>query len=87
MVGLAAGIATGLSALGAAKLQSGAAGRGARLQTDAANRAAELQRQKPSTHGPRVQAMGGSTELRTDESRGHECVQPIWGYLVQYAGL
>ena len=45
MVGLAAGIATGLSALGAAKLHSGAAGRGARLQTDAANRAAELQRQ------------------------------------------
>jgi hypothetical protein len=31
--------------LGAAKLQSGAAGRGARLQTDAANRAAALQSQ------------------------------------------
>ena len=45
MVGLAAGIATGLSALGAAKLQSGAAGRGAQLQTHAAMRAAELQRQ------------------------------------------
>jgi hypothetical protein len=39
------GIATGVGMLGAAKLQSGAAGRGARLQTDAANRAAELQSQ------------------------------------------
>ena len=39
------GIATGVGMLGAAKMQSGAAGRGARLQTDAANRAAELQRQ------------------------------------------
>ena len=38
-------IATGVGALGAAKMQSGAAGRSARLQTDAANRAAELQRQ------------------------------------------
>ena len=38
-------IATGVGALGAAKMQSGAAGRGARLQTDAANRAAELQSQ------------------------------------------
>jgi len=42
---LGSSIATGVGALGAAKMQSGAAGRGARLQTDAANRAAELQSQ------------------------------------------
>ena len=40
-----AGIAGGVGALGAAKMQSGAAGRSAQLTTDAANRAAELQRQ------------------------------------------
>jgi len=39
------GVATGLSMLGSAKIQSGAAGRSAQLQTDAALRAAELQRQ------------------------------------------
>ena len=39
------GVATGLSMLGSAKMQSGAAGRSAQLQTDAALRAAELQRQ------------------------------------------
>ena len=45
-VGLAiGGIATGVGMIGAAKMQSGAAGRGARLQTRAANRAAELQSQ------------------------------------------
>ena len=38
-------IASGVGALGAAKMQSGAAGRSAQLTTDAANRAAELQRQ------------------------------------------
>ena len=38
-------IATGVGAIGGAKIQSGAAGRAARLQTDAANRAAELQSQ------------------------------------------
>ena len=42
------GIATGVGMLGSAKMQSGAAGRGARLQTDAANefntRASELSR-------------------------------------------
>jgi hypothetical protein len=43
--GLLAGTATGISGLGSAKIQSGAAGRAARLQTDAANRAAELQSQ------------------------------------------
>jgi len=40
-----AATAAGVGSLGAAKMQSGAAGRSARLQTDAANRAAELQRQ------------------------------------------
>ena len=44
-VGAAIGIASAVGTLGAAKMQSGAAGRGARLQTDAANRAAELQSQ------------------------------------------
>ena len=44
-VGAAIGISSAVGTLGAAKMQSGAAGRGARLQTDAANRAAELQRQ------------------------------------------
>ena len=45
-IGLAiGGIATGVGMLGAAKMQSGAAGRGAQLQTHAAMRAAELQRQ------------------------------------------
>jgi hypothetical protein len=43
--GLLSGTASGLSGIGAAKLQSGAAGRAARLTTDAANRAAELERQ------------------------------------------
>ena len=38
-------IATGVGALGAAKMQSGAAGRAAQLTTDSANRAAELERQ------------------------------------------
>ena len=38
-------IASGVGALGGAKMQSGAAGRSAQLTTDAANRAAELQRQ------------------------------------------
>jgi hypothetical protein len=48
MVGIGtaiAGVAGGLGVLGSAKLQSGAAGRGARLQTEAATRAAELQSQ------------------------------------------
>ena len=40
-----AGIAGGLGSIGAAKMQSGAAGRGAQITTDAALRAAELQRQ------------------------------------------
>ena len=45
-IGLAiGGIATGVGMLGAAKMQSGAAGRGAQITTDAALRAAELQRQ------------------------------------------
>ena len=39
------GIATGVGMLGSAKMQSGAAGRGAQLQTQAANRAAQLQSQ------------------------------------------
>jgi len=45
MIGMGAAAVTGLSLLGGAKLQSGAAGRASRLQTDAANRAAELQSQ------------------------------------------
>ena len=44
-VGAAIGISSAVGTLGAAKMRSGAAGRGARLQTDAANRAAELQSQ------------------------------------------
>ena len=43
--GAAAAAGTTIAGLGAAKMQSGAAGRGAQITTDAALRAAELQRQ------------------------------------------
>jgi hypothetical protein len=53
-------IATGVGALGAAKMQSGASGRAAQLTTDAALRAAELDRQ---TAAEQLDYVKGQAEL------------------------